>query len=189
MIHCDVMDGQFVPNITFGPKMVADVRRRTALPLDTHLMIERPEQYVGLFAEAGADYLCFHLEAAVHAHRILQQIRSLGMKAGISIVPSTPAEVLGELLDELDLILVMTVNPGFGGQSLIPRCVEKVRALAAMRSDRGLEFLISVDGGVNGSTAPGLRDAGADVMVTGSAFFSSDDPRSILEELRGPKVV
>lgn len=188
-VHLDVMDGRFVPNLTFGPKMIADIRSLTSLPLDTHLMIEEPERSIPDYAAAGSDYITFHLEATVHAHRVIQQIRSLEKKPGISIVPSTPATALTEILDDLELILVMSVNPGYGGQSLIPACVEKVRTLARMREERGLDYRISVDGGVNGDTALELRSAGADVLVTGSAFFSASDPMVILEKLRGAKVV
>lgn len=188
-VHLDVMDGHFVPNLSFGPKMVADIRARTSLPLDTHLMISNPEQYIEQYAEAGADHIYFHLEAAIHPHRVLQQIRAAGAKTGISIVPSTPATALSELLAELELILVMTVNPGFGGQKLIDACVEKVRTLTQMRSERKLGFQIAVDGGVNSSTAARLVAAGSDILVTGSAFFGSDDPTAEIARLRAAKGV
>lgn len=126
MVHLDVMDGHFVPNITFGPKMVADIRKRTKLPLDVHLMVDNPESHVDAFIDAGADYITFHLEAVTHAHRLIQRIRDAKVKAGISLVPSTPASAISELLEDLDLVLVMTVNPGFGGQKLIPGCLRKV---------------------------------------------------------------
>ena len=184
-IHLDVMDGHFVPNLTIGPKMVADIRKRTHLPLDTHLMVERPEAMIDQFAEAGADYLTFHIEASVHAHRTIEQIRGAGAKPGISIVPSTPVSAITEVLGDLFQVLVMTVNPGFGGQSLIPRCIEKVRQLDAIRRDRGLSFHIAVDGGINEKTASMVRDAGADVLVSGSAFFKSENPAREVMMLKG----
>lgn len=184
-IHLDVMDGHFVPNISFGPKMVQDVRSRTALPLDVHLMITDPERFVGQFAAAGADYLTFHIETVVHAHRLTQIIREHKLRPGISIVPSTPVSAIVELLPLVDLVLVMTVNPGFGGQKLIPNTLEKVRRLTEWRHREGGSFLISVDGGINGETAPAARSAGANVLVSGSAFFTAQDPASYLAELRG----
>lgn len=184
-VHMDVMDGRFVPNLTFGPKMVEDVRRRTALPLDVHLMIVEPDRLVPQFAQAGADYLTFHIEASVHAHRTVQQIAEAGARPGISLVPSTPVAAISELLADLFQVLVMTVNPGFGGQALIESCVEKVRALDAARSERGLSFRIAVDGGINRETAARVRAAGADVLVSGSAFFASEDPAREIAVLRG----
>ena len=185
-VHLDVMDGSFVPNITFGTKMVADLRPATSLVFDVHLMIVHPEDHVESFGDSGADIITVHYEAAVHVHRILTQIRGAGRKAGIAIVPSTPASVLSEVLPFVDLVLVMTVNPGFGGQSLIHRCVEKVRCLNEMRQESGYPFLIEVDGGINGSTRDLVVDAGADVLVTGSAFFSSDCPGREVQNLRSP---
>ena len=184
-IHLDVMDGRFVPNISFGPKMVRDIRARTDLTLDVHLMIDEPERYVDEFVDAGADFLTFHIEATVHAHRLAQRIRSRGAGAGIAIVPSTPTTMIEELAGDVELVLVMTVNPGFGGQRLIPRTLEKVERLAARRRDRGESFLISVDGGINTDTAPQARGAGANVLISGSAFFDSQDPRSYLSTLKG----
>jgi ribulose-phosphate 3-epimerase len=186
-VHMDVMDGHFVPQITFGPKMVADARGRTDLPLDVHLMVSEPERHIPQFLDAGADLLTFHQEAAVHSHRLLQTIRARGVKAGISIVPATAVTTIEHLLPEIDLVLVMTVNPGFGGQSLIGEALTKVRRLAAMRADRGLEFRISVDGGINESTASTALGSGADVLVTGSAFFRARDPEHYVEQLRRPE--
>jgi ribulose-phosphate 3-epimerase len=183
-VHLDVMDGQFVPNLTFGPKLVRDLRRRSNAFFDAHLMIETPERLVRSFSEAGADAITFHLEASVHPHRLLQEIRGLGKKAGISIVPSTPAGMLGELLPFLDLILVMTVNPGFGGQKLIPECLEKLRFLAEERRKHGLDCLLSVDGGINGETAASAVAAGADILVVGSAFFTAKDKAAFVKQLR-----
>jgi ribulose-phosphate 3-epimerase len=179
--HIDVMDGRFVPNISFGPKLVEDLRRRTRSFFDVHLMIEEPGNFIETFAKAGADAITFHLEAAVHAQRLLAAIRALGKKAGVSIVPATPACMLEELLDDIDLVLVMTVNPGFGGQKLIPRCLEKVKQLAETRETRGLDFLISVDGGISAETAGAAIAAGADVLVMGSAFFAAKDKVALIQ--------
>jgi ribulose-phosphate 3-epimerase len=183
-IHFDVMDGRFVPSITFGPKMVGDLRPRTRLPADVHLMTLAPEDLVPAFAAAGADHITFHLEAAVHAHRLAELIRAAGVRPGVSIVPSTPASQLRELLPIVDLVLVMTVDPGFGGQVLIPSCLDKCAELSEERRRRGLSFLISVDGGVNAETIPMAARAGADVLVMGSAFFAAADPRAELERMR-----
>jgi ribulose-phosphate 3-epimerase len=179
-VHFDVMDGRFVPNLTFGPKMAADLKPLSRLPLDVHLMTVEPEALAPAFAAAGAEYITFHLEATVHAHRLVESIRSSGAKPGIALVPSTPASLLSELLPIVDLVLVMTVDPGFGGQSLIPSCLDKCSAIAAERAERGLRFLISVDGGINADTAPVVARAGADVLVMGSAFFSAADPAAVL---------
>jgi ribulose-phosphate 3-epimerase len=184
-IHLDVMDGKFVPNLTFGPKTTADIRPHTSSVLDVHLMVYKPEELIDEFARAGADYITFHVEAVVHSHRILQSIRKLGKKAGISIVPSTPVVMIEELLPLADLVLVMTVNPGFGGQVLIPECLEKVKNLALIREKKGLSFLISVDGGINETTAARARDMGADVLVAGSAFFNARDKKGMVSQLKG----
>jgi ribulose-phosphate 3-epimerase len=184
-VHLDVMDGHFVPNLTFGPKAVADLRAVTGLPFDVHLMIERPEIWIDRFVDAGADWLTVHLEATVHAQRVLAEIRRRGRKAGISIVPATPVEALGEVLDDADLVLVMTVNPGFGGQQLIPRTLRKVEELARARAARNLGFLIEVDGGINRDTARSAVEAGADVIVAGSALFEAEDPAREVALLRG----
>lgn len=185
MVHLDVMDGSFVPNISFGSKMVADIREKTKLPLDVHLMINDPGRHVDDFIRAGADYLTFHLEAAVHSHRILQRIRSEGVKAGISIVPSTPASALSELIPSADLVLVMTVNPGFGGQKIIPECVSKIATVRAMLDAAGSRALLAVDGGVNRETADMVRRAGATLLVSGSSFFQASDPAAEVRILRG----
>ena len=169
------MDGVFVPNITFGPSMVRTLRNHSRLPFDTHLMIVQPEKYIADFAEAGSDIITVHYEATVHVHRILRRIREMGKKSGVSIVPSTPSSMLGEILPELDLILVMTVNPGFGGQELIPQALKKVRQLAEMRRRGAHNFLIEVDGGINRETCRMAVEAGADVLVAGSAVFDSGD--------------
>ena len=183
-VHLDVMDGHFVPQITFGTKMVADIRSRTALPLDVHLMTSDPERLAPEFAEAGADYITFHAEACTHAHRAIQMIRERGVKVGISIVPSTPPSSLIELLPFVDLVLVMTVNPGFGGQKLLPFCLEKVVRLKAMRSSMKLNFLISADGGIGQSTIADVATAGPDVLVIGSAFFGAEDKTAVVRGMR-----
>ncbi len=187
-VHLDVMDGHFVPNLTFGPKMVADIRARTKLPLDVHLMVDRPEDLLDQYVQAGADFITFHLEAAVHAHRLVQRIRNAGVGCGIAIVPSTPVTALEHLLGELELILVMTVNPGFGGQAFIPECVEKVRRLAQARTQCGARYRLSADGGVNSETAAELRAAGIDVLVSGSTFFKSADPAYEVVQLQGQQI-
>ena len=184
-VHLDVMDGSFVPNITFGPKAVADLRPHSALPFDVHLMIREPERHLDAFLDAGADFLTFHYEAAVHHHRLIERIRERGGRPGISIVPSTPAEALTEIASLCDVVLVMTVNPGFGGQALIQRCLTKVSYLREERERLGGSYLIEVDGGINASTSRGALDAGADVLVAGSAVFQSKDPARVVRELLG----
>jgi ribulose-phosphate 3-epimerase len=183
-VHLDVMDGQFVPTITFGPKMVADLRSQCALPFDVHLMTQNPERQIDAFATAGADYITFHLEAAVHSHRIVQLIHEKKCKAGISIVPQTPAAALDVMLSFVDLVLIMTVNPGAGGQTLIGECLEKVRTLAEKRAEKGLQFLIAVDGGINEKTAAKAIAAGSDILVAGSAFFSAEDKAAFVRSLK-----
>ncbi|MBR5017558.1 MAG: ribulose-phosphate 3-epimerase [Spirochaetia bacterium] len=170
-VHLDVMDGHFVPNMTFGTKFVQDMRPHSNLVFDVHLMVENPEFFVEEFGKTGTDYITFHVESCYHIHRLIYRIKELGKKAGISIVPSTPVSAIAEVLGDVDLVLVMTVNPGFGGQKLIQSCVDKIPQLAAIRKEKGYKFLISVDGGVGGSNAQALVDAGADVLATGSAFF------------------
>jgi ribulose-phosphate 3-epimerase len=179
-LHLDVMDGRFVPNLTFGAKTVADLRARSAkLFFDAHLMTVEPERLVAAFANAGADAITFHAEACVHAHRLVREIRDAGAAAGVSIVPSTPVSAISELLPDIDLALVMTVDPGWGGQKLIESCLDKVRELAERRERAGLDFRIAVDGGVNASNAARVVAAGADVLVMGSAFFESPDPAAL----------
>ena len=172
VVHIDVMDGQFVPEITYGQPVVRSIRKLTKLPFDVHLMVEKPENQIKSFAEAGADWITFHMEAAVHAHRIIQQIHELGKKAGVSVVPSTPLSSIKEILECADIILVMTVNPGYGGQKLIPSCLKKVSELKKIREENNYGYLISVDGGVNNETLHLVKEAGADVIVSGSAFFN-----------------
>ena len=171
-VHIDVMDGQFVPEITYGQPVIRSIRKLTSLPFDVHLMVVNPELQIESFAKCGADWITFHLEAGVHAHRIVQHIHELGKKAGVSIVPSTPISALEELLEYVDIILVMTVNPGYGGQTLIPSCVRKIQELKRIREEKGYNFKISVDGGVNSETLKTVAEAGADIIVSGSAFFN-----------------
>lgn len=184
-VHVDVMDGSFVPPITFGTKMVQDIRKITKLPLDVHLMVEHPETHIESFIKAGADYLTVHQEASVHSHRLVTRIAELGARPGISIVPSTPVEMLLPLLPFVDLVLIMTVNPGFGGQFMIPQCLDKVRALRILREQMQLDYLISIDGGVNLDTRRDVVDASPDMAVAGSAFFGADDPAAFLREMTG----
>jgi ribulose-phosphate 3-epimerase len=183
-IHLDIMDGSFVPPITFGSQMISAIRSKTRLPLDAHLMTLHPGTHLESFAKAGTDRFTFHVEAEVHSHRLLGEIRRTGMKAGISIVPSTPVSAIRELLGVADQVLVMTVNPGWGGQSLIPSTLEKVRELDALRKGGAGDFLICIDGGFSEITAKTIWDSGVDVAVMGSAFFSSRNPQNALRECR-----
>ena len=184
-VHMDVMDGSFVPNLTFGAPLVRDLRGKSKLVFDVHLMTEHPENFINDFANAGANAVTFHYEAAVHHHNLLSRIRDLGLLAGISIVPSTPCSVLEEILPFIDIALIMTVNPGFGGQVLIPHCLEKVKKLAQMKEEASLGFRISVDGGVNEETAKDAVKNGADTLVMGSAFFGSNDQKGLIRRLQG----
>ncbi len=172
-IHVDVMDGHFVPNITVGPPVVQAVRRITQLPLDVHLMISDPMRYVAAFAEAGADVLTVHVEATAHLHRVLQQIRSLGVRPGVALNPATPATAIDEVLNDVSLVLVMTVNPGFGGQKLIERTMHKVTQVRQMLGQAGSEAELEVDGGVGPQTTEGIVAAGANVLVAGTAVFGA----------------
>jgi ribulose-phosphate 3-epimerase len=174
LVHIDVMDGVFVPEISFGEPVLRSLRPLTKLPFDVHLMVAQPETHVEGFAAAGADYITFHAEAAIHQHRTVQLIHQLGKKAGIAIVPSTPVSQLAEILPFVDIVLVMTVNPGFGSQKMIMRCTEKIRDLAALRAQNRYEYLISADGGINAETIASVADAGVDIAVSGSAFFSGE---------------
>lgn len=183
-IHVDVMDGHFVPNITIGPLVVDAVRRVTDLPLDVHLMIENPDLYIPDFAKAGSDIIVVHAEATNHLHRTVQLIKSFGKKAGVSLNPATPLNVLEYILEELDLVLLMTVNPGFGGQSFIEACLPKIHALRGMLDKRGLETELEVDGGVKTDNIDRISHAGADVFVAGSAVFGSPDYAATIAELK-----
>jgi ribulose-phosphate 3-epimerase len=174
-IHVDVMDGQFVPNITIGPPVVGAIRRVTALPLDVHLMIVQPERYLDDFAAAGADRLTVHVEATPHVHRAIQQIHALGKRAGVAINPGTPVSAVDDLLAEVDLVLVMSVNPGFGGQAFIPRALDKLARCRAMLTARGLTAELEVDGGIGPENADRVVAAGATVLVAGSAVYGAAD--------------
>lgn len=187
-LHVDVMDGHFVPNLTIGPPVVAALRKVTDLPLDVHLMIENPDRYIADFAAVGADIITVHLEAAVHLHRTVQLIRSLGKKAGVSINPATPVSALEVILDNLDLVLVMSVNPGFGGQSFIPAALTKIDQLRREIDRRGLRVELEVDGGVKTDNIGLIARAGADVFVAGSAVFGSSDYAATIAGLRGAAV-
>jgi ribulose-phosphate 3-epimerase len=183
-LHLDVMDGHFVPNITFGPPLVAAARRATTLPLDVHLMIEAPERQIAEFARAGATYITVHQEATAHLHRLVQLIKEAGAKAGVSLNPATPAATLSEILPDLDLVLVMSVNPGWGGQSFIPGAMAKVEAIRRTIDERGLATLVSVDGGVKVDNAGRIAKAGAHVLVAGSAIFGSPDYAATIAAMR-----
>ena len=172
IVHIDVMDGQFVPQITYGQPVIKSIRPLTELPFDVHLMVEKPELMVDSFAEAGADWITFHYESTIHIDRLIHHIHDLGKKCGISIVPSTPVSALSQILHLVDLVLVMSVNPGFGGQSFIPYALDKISELKKIRAERGLDFNISVDGGVNEKNFSEIAEAGADILVSGSSFFS-----------------
>jgi ribulose-phosphate 3-epimerase len=183
-VHIDVMDGQFVPNITIGPLIVKAVRRVTKLPLDVHLMIAEPDRYIASFAEAGADIIVVHAEATNHLHRTVQLIKSLGKRAGVALNPATPLSMLDYVLEDLDLVLLMTVNPGFGGQSFIDACIPKIQALRGIMDRRGVEAELEVDGGVKTDNIARIAHAGADVFVAGSAVFQSPDYAATVAELK-----
>lgn len=183
-IHLDVMDGHFVPNISFGPQIVKALRPRTTLPFDVHLMIEPADPYLEAFAKAGADHILIHIEAGPHAHRSLQQIRALGAKPGIVLCPATPPEAISEILDMVDVILVMTVNPGFGGQKFLSSQLPKIRRLRQMIAESGRDIRLAVDGGIDSHTAPQAIAAGADVLIAGSAIYAQSDYSAAIAALR-----
>ncbi len=183
LLHIDIMDGHFVPNITIGPAIVAALKKSTKVPLDVHLMIDDPDKYLPAFAEAGADYLTVHCEAAVHLHRTIQWIREKGIKAGVSINPATPVSQLECIITDIDLVLLMSVNPGFGGQKFIPATMNKIRQTREMIRTSGSRAVIEIDGGVKLDNAKKIADAGADILVMGSAFFESDDYKITMEKL------
>ncbi|MEV2280552.1 ribulose-phosphate 3-epimerase [Paenibacillus larvae] len=184
-IHVDVMDGHFVPNLTLGPLIVEAIRPHTKLPLDVHLMIENPDQYIPAFAKAGADWISVHVEACRHLHRTLHLIKELGVKAGVVLNPATPLEMVEHVLGDLDMVLLMTVNPGFGGQSFIPTVVPKIKALRVKLLERGLgHVLIEVDGGIQEKTASLVVEAGGDVLVAGSAVFGKEDRAEAIRRIK-----
>jgi ribulose-phosphate 3-epimerase len=184
LIHFDVMDGHFVPNITIGPPVLKSLARVARLPIDVHLMIEHPDRYVEAFVEAGAASVTVHAEATVHLHRTVHLIKSLGVKAGVAINPATPVGALEEIAGDVDYVLVMTVNPGFGGQTFIPRSESKVRLVRALLDRAGSRAPIEVDGGIDVRTAPRIVAAGADILVAGNAVFGAADPERAIRELR-----
>ena len=183
MLHVDVMDGHFVPNITFGPKMVSDLHKATLLKLDCHLMIDNPDEFAPEFAKAGGDMIMVHLEASVHIYRVVQEIKKSGAKAGLVLNPGTPVDAAKEVLPLVDQVLIMTVNPGFGGQKFIPQMVDKVRELAKQRDSLGLKFDIEVDGGINDVTIKDCAAAGANIFVAGSYVFDAPDPQAQVTKL------
>ena len=183
IVHFDIMDGVFVPQITFGPKLVKDIRPHSSLVFDAHLMIVNPETQIDAFVDAGCDYITIHQESTVPLHRALTKIKERGVRCGISIVPSTPVASIVPLLDMVDLVLVMTVNPGFGGQKLIQSCLDKIVQLDGIRKEEDYDFLISVDGGVNLDTIQDVVAAGADIAVTGSAFFDASDRSAFVQRM------
>ena len=182
--HLDVMDGNFVPNISFGPMLVEFFRKATTKTCDVHLMIENPGNYAEAFKKAGADILTVHLEACPHLHRNIQQIKNLGMQAGIAVNPHTPVESLKDILADIDLVCMMSVNPGFGGQSFIPHTLTKIKQLREMIDERSLKVKIEVDGGVTLENAKSILDAGADVLVAGNTVFKSADPKATITALK-----
>jgi len=183
VVHVDVMDGHFVPNITIGPPVVRSLRKATELPLDCHLMIENPDQFILDFTDAGADWISVHQEACRHLDRTLHLIQSHGARAGVVINPATPVETLDEVLDFVDYVLVMSVNPGFGGQKFIPNALHKIKKLAAIRADRGLNFRIEIDGGIAVDTVVEVVRAGAEILVAGNAVFGKGDPTNNARQL------
>ena len=183
-IHLDVMDGHFVPNLTFGPPVIRSLRRATRLPMDAHLMVSNPDDHLDEYRAAGADRITVHHETCPHLHRTIQKIRQTGAGAGVSINPATPASVLSDILPEVDLVLVMSVNPGFGGQAFIPGSIKKIRDIAAMIRTAGRRIYLQVDGGIDLTTAPQVVEAGADVLVAGSFIFSSPDIPGAIRALR-----
>jgi len=183
-LHLDVMDGSFVPNISFGFPVLEAVAKACKKPLDVHSMIERPERYIQHTAKLGAMMLNVHVEATVHLHRTVQEIHNAGMKAGVTLNPSTPVSVLEDIIGDLDMVLLMSVNPGFGGQKFIENTIDKVRRLRQLITEKGCQTLIEVDGGVQGETAPRLVAAGVDVLVSGSYVFNAPDPKQVIHDLR-----
>jgi len=175
IIHCDIMDGKFVPNITFGPVVVKAVRRITKLPIDVHLMIKDPDNFIEDFVEAGADYISVHQEEVIHLHRTIAKIKELGVKAGVVVNPATPINTLSDILEYVDLVLVMSVNPGFGGQKFIESSLSKIEELKKIREDKNLDFEIEIDGGVTSANIEKISNAGCDIFVAGSSVFGEDN--------------
>ena len=185
LIHVDVMDGHFVPNITIGPLIVESIRPITKLPLDVHLMIENPDQYIESFAKAGADYITVHVEACRHLHRTIQLIKSFGVKAGVVLNPATPVQLIEPIIEDLDIVLLMSVNPGFGGQKFIPSVLNKIKQVRDLAKQKGVQLEIEVDGGVNEETARLCVEAGATILVAGSAVYNQEDRGKAISILKG----
>lgn len=183
-VHVDVMDGHFVPNLTFGPNVVKAVKANSGLPADVHLMITNPDETAEEYARAGADIVTFHWEAATHAHRVVMGIHEAGAKAGISLNPATPVSVLEDIISDLDLVLVMSVNPGFGGQKFIPNTLRKLRQVRALAAEQGVSPLVEVDGGVGAANAAQIVEAGANVLVAGSAVYGAEDRVAAISQIR-----
>ncbi len=183
-IHIDVMDGHFVPNISFGAAVMKSLNQKTELPYDVHLMIENPDQYIGDFVTPKTEYITVHQEACIHLHRTIQLIKSKGIKAGVSINPATPVSVLEYILPEVDMVLIMSVNPGFGGQKFIPSALDKVKELNSLRQKKGLDFLIEIDGGITLDNAELVAKAGVDIAVAGSAVFGAEDVKARVAEFK-----
>ena len=186
-VHIDVMDGQFVPNLTFGAPVVSKIRKVTKMFFDCHLMVNNPENYINDFVKAGADLITVHAEATLHLHRLVQQIKEAGLKAGVSLNPATPLSSIEEILPFVDLVLIMSVNPGFGGQAFIPTCLDKIKRLKAMQQNLNLAFDIQVDGGVTEQNAQQVTAAGANVLVAGSAIYNSADMVKTIKVLKAEK--
>ena len=184
LIHVDIMDGHFVPNLTLGPRLVAAIRRETRLPIDVHLMVENPRAFVPLFHEAGADWISIHVEATAHLHKDLTMIRGLGRKAGVALNPATPLESIDEVLTELDFVLIMSVNPGWGGQSFIPSCRDKIRRLRDHIRAARLTVPIEVDGGIKLDNVADILRAGCEVVVAGSAVYDAPDPAAVIRAMK-----
>ena len=184
-VHIDVMDGTFVPNITLGSPVVKSLRKCSRAVFDVHLMVEHPETQVAAFAAAGADIITFHIETVRHAHRLVQEIKALGCRAGVALNPATPLVMLEELMGDIDMALIMTVNPGFGGQKFIPSMLEKIAILRHTAEENDISLDIEVDGGINAETAPLVRQAGANILVAGSAVYGAADIKKAIEEIRG----
>jgi ribulose-phosphate 3-epimerase len=184
MIHLDIMDGNFVPNLTFGFPIIEQIKTISQLPLDTHLMISNPDFYLEEYKRVGADNLTVHYESCTHLHRTVQRIKDLGMKASVSLNPATPVSLLEEILPDIHMVLIMTVNPGYGGQKFIPQSVEKITKLRKMIDERGLNTMIQIDGGVDINNIAGLSETGVDVFVVGSAIFRADDPPHMIRQLK-----
>lgn len=183
-VHCDIMDGHFVPNITFGPMLVKAVKGVANLPIDCHLMIEDPDKYIDAFADAGADYITVHQEAVNHLHRTIQKIKSRGVKAGVVLNPATPVSTLEDILEEVDIVLIMSVNPGFGGQKFITRALDKIKKLDSIRKENNYNFIIQIDGGITVDNVKTVSEAGCDCFVAGSSVFGKDNISAAAIELK-----